>query len=238
MAKLKCISSGSHGNAYVIECKKETLLLELGVSWNEILCGINYHLDSVVGCLVTHKHVDHAKSTLNALKSGLSVYSCQDVANACKGVKVLPVGVKTQIGGFYVQPLIVPHNAMCYAYIITHKEFGKIVFATDCLDFKYKIKSVNHWLIECNHCEELMIDNMCNNIYSLSASENHLEISKTIKTLKANYSCELQNIVLLHLSQGNADKNSFIGRVQEGVWFNNVFVAENGFELELNESEF
>lgn len=238
MAKLKCISSGSHGNAYIIECENETLLLELGVAWNDILNGLNYNLKKVVGCLVSHKHNDHAKSIPNALKSGVSVFSCEEVSTIHKGVKTLYKGFKKTIGGFVIIPLPLKHNCECYGYIIKHKEFGKLVFATDCLDFKYKVKDVNHWLIECNHSEDIMIDNMCNNIYSVSANENHLEISKTIKALNANYSCELQNIVLLHLSQGNADKVSFIGRVKEEVCFNSVFVAESGFELELNESEF
>ena len=238
MAKLKCISSGSQGNSYIIECENETLLLELGVAWNDILKGLNYNLKKVVGCLVSHKHNDHSKSIPNAIKNGVSVFSCEEVSAIHKGVKTLHKGFKKTISGFVIIPLPLKHNCECYGYIIKHKEFGKLVFATDCLDFRYKVKDVNHWLIECNHSEDLMIDNMCNNIYSISASENHLEINKTIKALNANYSCVLQNIVLLHLSQGNADKNSFIGRVQEEVWFNNVFVAEDGFELELNESEF
>jgi phosphoribosyl 1,2-cyclic phosphodiesterase len=238
MAKLKCISSGSQGNSYIIECENETLLLELGVSWNEILKGLSYDLKNVQACLVSHHHQDHAKSIPNAIKSGVSVFSCEEVSTIYKGVKTLHKGLKKTLGGFVIIPLPLKHNCECYGYIIKHKEFGKIVFATDCLDFKYKIKDVNHWLIECNHSEDLMIDNMCNNVYSVSASENHLEINKTIKALNANHSCELQNVVLLHLSHGNADKESFIGRVQEEVCFNNVFVAESGFELELNESEF
>lgn len=57
MAKLKCISSGSQGNSYIIECENETLLLELGVSWNDILKGLNYDLKKVRACLVSHHHL-------------------------------------------------------------------------------------------------------------------------------------------------------------------------------------
>lgn len=186
--------------------------------------------------LLSHK--DHSKSVPNALKSGLSVYSCQDVANTYKGVKVLPVGVKTQIGGFKVQPLLVPHNVMCYSYLITHEEMGKLVFATDCADFRYKIRGVHHWIIECNHCEELMLEHALNNVYSRSASENHLEIKQTVDVLKNNFCVDTQTIVLCHLSQGNADEKEFAQRVKNELAFSNVYVAKPNLEIELNKSEF
>jgi phosphoribosyl 1,2-cyclic phosphodiesterase len=238
MAKLKILSSGSSGNAYILECNGERLLLELGIKWNDILIGLNYDLTNITACITTHAHLDHSKSVPNALKSGLSVYSCQDVANTYKGVKDLPVGVKTKIGGFKVQPLIVPHNTMCYAYIITHEEMGKLVFATDCADFRYKIRGVHHWLIECNHCEELMLEHALNNVYSMSASENHLEIKQTIDILKNNFCVDTQTIVLCHLSQGNADEKEFEQRVKNELAFSNVYVAKPNLEIELNKSEF
>lgn len=238
MAKLKCLSSGSIGNAYILECNGERLLLELGIKWNDILRGLNYDLSNITACLVTHEHLDHSKSVPNALKSGLSVFSNKEVESIYKGVKVLPVGVKTQIGGFKVQPLIVPHNTMCYAYIITHEEAGKLVFLTDAAEFRYKIRGVHHWIIECNHCEELMLEHALNNVYSMSASENHLEIGQTIDVLKNNFCVDTQTIVLCHLSQGNADEKEFEQRVKNELVFSNVYVAKPNLEIELNKSEF
>lgn len=186
--------------------------------------------------LLSHK--DHSKSVPNAIKSGLSVFSNKEVGSIYKYVKALPVGVKTQIGGFKVQPLIVPHNTMCYAYIITHEEMGKLVFATDCAEFRYKIRGVHHWIIECNHCEELMLEHALNNVYSMSASENHLEVKQTIDVLKNNFCVDTQTIVLCHLSQGNADEKEFEQRVKKELAFSNVFVARPNLEIELNKSEF
>ena len=54
MAKLNVISSGSSGNAYILDCDNEQLIIELGVSWKEILKGLNYKIDSVVGALCSH----------------------------------------------------------------------------------------------------------------------------------------------------------------------------------------
>lgn len=54
MAKLIVVGSGSAGNSYIIQTKKETLLLELGVRWDKILGALNYKIKDVVGALCTH----------------------------------------------------------------------------------------------------------------------------------------------------------------------------------------
>lgn len=55
MAELLCFGSGSSGNAYIIKCEKETLLLELGLSYREIIKNLNYEINGVAGCLVSHR---------------------------------------------------------------------------------------------------------------------------------------------------------------------------------------
>lgn len=52
--KLKILSSGSIGNGYILECNNERLIIELGVSWGDILKGLNYKIDDVAGCIVSH----------------------------------------------------------------------------------------------------------------------------------------------------------------------------------------
>ena len=55
MATFKTISSGSHGNSYILECGNEQLLIELGISWKEIMKGLDYKLGNVVGALCSHR---------------------------------------------------------------------------------------------------------------------------------------------------------------------------------------
>lgn len=57
MATLKTLSSGSHGNSYILECGNEQLLIELGISWKDILKGLDYNLTKVRACLVSHQHL-------------------------------------------------------------------------------------------------------------------------------------------------------------------------------------
>lgn len=56
MATLKVVGSGSKANTYLLETKDETLILDLGCKWNDILECLNFKIDKVVGVLVTHSH--------------------------------------------------------------------------------------------------------------------------------------------------------------------------------------
>lgn len=238
MAQLKVLSSSSEGNCYILECNDEKLIIELGCSWKDIMSNLNYDLSKVRGTLVSHKHLDHSKSIPNALRYGLSVYSCEDVQSIHSKVKVLKKGVKTRIGGFIVQPIPVEHSCECYAFLIEHKDIGRLAFVTDCVSFPYKIKNVNHWLIEANNDEMLMIDHLCEGYNSHSMSNQHLEINDTIDVLKRNYSLSLQTILLLHLSAGNSNAEGFKQRVKEAIGVSNVFIADKGLTINLEKDEF
>ena len=53
---IRVVDSGSQGNAYILECQNEILLLELGVSWKDIVKALNFNLSKVVGVCVSHAH--------------------------------------------------------------------------------------------------------------------------------------------------------------------------------------
>lgn len=55
---LGTIGTGSSGNAYYTKADNgEILLLDAGLPIDVIKRGINYEVGSVVGCIVTHKHL-------------------------------------------------------------------------------------------------------------------------------------------------------------------------------------
>lgn len=55
MVELKVIGSGSRGNAYMIKCSNESILIECGLSFNEILKGVDYDVADCVACVVSHR---------------------------------------------------------------------------------------------------------------------------------------------------------------------------------------
>lgn len=240
MAILNVISSGSQGNAYILESNGEKLLIELGVAWKDILKSLNYKINDVCGCLVSHKHTDHAnKDTIKkVIQYGIPIYSCEEIREIDKHITNIKKGRKTLIGGFKIQPIPLKHSCECFGYLIETQDNQKIVFATDCCEFLYKIKNVNHWLIECNWSEDILIDNMCDNAEMRSRHEYHLELNDTIFALKENFSSSMNTVVLLHLSNGNSNEEMFKSRISEELGFFNVHIAEKGLKIELNPCEF
>ena len=237
MAILNVISSGSQGNAYILESNGEKLLIELGVAWKDILKSLNYKIDDVIGCLVSHKHGDHAnKDTIKkVIQYGIPIYSCEETREVDKRIINIKKGRKTSIGGFKIQPIPLQHSCECFGYLIETSDNQRIVFATDCCEFLYKIKNVNHWLIECNWSEEILIDNMCDNAEMRSRHEHHLELNDTIFALKDNFSSCMNTVVLLHLSNGNSNEEMFKSRVSEELGFFNIHIAKKGLSLQLQD---
>ena len=183
-------------------------------------------------------HGDHSRSIKDALFYGLPVFSCQEVADKYDGVAVLELGKKTKIGNFKVQPISVKHSCECYAYLIEHEDMGKLLFATDCSYFKYIIKNLNHILIEANHDDSTILNNMKKNRYTASQFKNHMNFDNTLRTIKANNNIYLQNIILCHLSNSNSNSNNYIQSIKEEIGISNVFVANNGLEVDLSKEEF
>lgn len=233
MARLQCLNSSSAGNCFILTCGDEKLVLDLGVDWIKTLKALDYNIRDVVGCLCSHVHSDHSKAIPKALKYCLDIYSCQEVCDKFEGVQLLPKGVKTSIGGFKVQPLAIKHNVENYAYIITHEDMGKLVFALDCEEFLYKIRDVNHWVIEANHDFDVMLDHALENMYSASASENHLSIDQCVDALSINACDVTTTVILAHLSDANSHAARFRAAIKEALGIEEVYIAQKGLDVEL-----
>lgn len=55
---VKCLGTGSSGNAYALTDKNgKILLLDCGLSIKEIKAGIDFRVSDIVGCVVTHSHL-------------------------------------------------------------------------------------------------------------------------------------------------------------------------------------
>lgn len=219
---IKVLSTGSKGNSYIIQAGEEFLLLELGIPFKEVLKGLNFNLNNVVGCLVSHRHKDHSQSIEQALKRSLNIYCNQDVAKSITGdnrrINIIEPLKKIKIGEFTILPFDCQHTnndgSICpnLGFLISHKALGKILFATDTYYLKYTFKGLDHILIECNYTEQDL------NIvpsYKSRTIKSHMSLETLKETLKTWDLSKTKDITLIHLSGEYGDSEYFKKEIEK-----------------------
>lgn len=240
---VKILGSNSKGNCYILEGEKETLLLECGLPFKEILRGLEFKLDKVVGCLVTHEHKDHCKGIEKALGSAIDCYTSQGTIDALGASNTFLHSVEKnkifKIGGFSIMPFDVHHDANePYGYLIKHQEMGLMLFATDTYYLDYKFSNLNHILIECNYDKNILEESGLDDSVKARIIKSHFEINNVKDFLKANDLSDVRNIILLHLSESNSSDNFLKEIDQVSLNQNSVFIAEKGLEVNLDLTPF
>ena len=69
---------------------------------------------------------------------------------------------------------------------------------------------------------------------SIDRANTMINIIQTIEVLNNNFCDATRTIVLAHLSDGNSNASDFLPRTQEELGFENVFIADKGVEIEIN----
>lgn len=236
---LKVLGSNSKGNCYLLSTSKETLIIECGIKYKDILAGLDYDLSKVVGCLVTHEHKDHSKSIVDLIGDGIDIYaSAGTIENSLREEEINPYRVKKvnnkpfNPGTFTILPFNVHHDAEePLGFLIHHKEIGNLLFLTDTYYCDYNFKNLNHILVECNYSKEYIEDetlSLRNRIVN-----SHFELSNVINFLKSNDLGKVRNIMLLHLSSINASESHFKDEVEKNIGLP-ITIAKKGIEIDLN----
>ncbi len=244
--KLKVINSNSKGNAYILENENEALLIECGVNFKEIKKALNFDISKVVGCLVTHNHKDHYKSVLDVQKAGIDVYASQGTFSKIvflfHRAMVLYHKKPQKIGNFTILPFNVKHDAVePLGFLIRHRECGLVLFLTDSYYSPYTFKNLNNIIIEANYSEKILdARDESGDLHGIIRNRvltSHLSLETCKKLLLANDLSKVNNIVLIHLSDGNSDEKQFIEEIQCAT-NKNVFVARPNMEIEFNKTPF
>lgn len=237
MSVLKVLNSGSKGNCYLLITPTETLIIEAGIRYKEILKGLDFKLDKVVGCLVSHEHKDHSKAINDLIKNGIDIYSSKGTFKTL-GIenyrsKVIKANKKQQIGNFTILPFDVVHDAEePLGFLIKHQDIGTLLFITDTCYCEYNFRNIDNILVECNYIKENLEEYCIETSLSARIKDTHFELENVIKFLKASDLSKVKNIMLLHLSEKHGDDVVMKEKVEEVTGIP-VTIAEKRIEMNL-----
>ncbi len=235
--RMKILASGSSGNCYFLQNKEETLIIECGVPYKEILRGLDFNIGNVLGCLVTHEHKDHAKAIRDIIKAGIDIYTTEGTALACAALEYRVKHIKSErqfnLGDYKILPFEVEHDASePLGFLIQHNDFGKLLFITDSYYCQYKFSGLNHIMIECNFSSEILQENQYSLVLTNRLLVSHFSLENVKEFLKANDLSNVKDITLLHLSNGNSDAKLFKEEIEKLTGIP-TYIAVSGLEIDL-----
>ena len=240
--QLIVLGSSSKGNCYLLQNDSDTLIIECGVSINDIKKALNFSFDNVAGCIVSHEHGDHAKSIVDVLKIGIAVYTSRGTMRALDldvrhhRLHTIKEGEEFKVKSFKVKPFRIEHDvAEPLGFIIYHPECGSVLFITDSYYVKDTFKNIHNIIIEANFSQEIIEERVRNgaspDFLRNRIFKSHMSIETCKKTLLANDLSKVQNIVLIHLSDGNSNAAQFKQIIQSATG-KRVYVADAGDVIE------
>lgn len=244
--KLRVIGSSSSGNCYVLEGETEALIVECGCPLRDIKKAIDWNVRKIVGACVTHRHSDHSKHIKEILLAGIRVLALQDVFEE-NNLSEYPFTTRIEpnkgykVGGFRIQPFAVHHDVPCVGFIIQHPEIGKLMFVTDTAAMGYKIDGLTHIMIEANYADDIVDENIEKGHISAAMRNrvfgSHLSIDTTKRILGRQNLSQVEDIILIHLSDGNSDEKRFIREIIE-LTGKPVYAANKGMIINLQKTPF
>lgn len=226
MNKIICLGSGSKGNSYAVDDGRSVLLLEAGLSASKITAGYREMLPRVVGCLITHEHMDHARGAAELARRGIPLYLSKGTMENLPGIQnpyALKIIRAYEPFHLYEQgevlwtvlPWAAQHDAAePLGFLIQSRTTGeKLLFATDTCFIPNTFRGLNTIMIECNYDRHILERAISNGrtdpriLHRLEISHFGLHNVKTM--LAANDLRQVSHIYLLHVSAANGDKRAF-----------------------------
>lgn len=225
------LASSSAGNAYLLEDKGSRILLECGLPIKKLRAVVP-GLTGLTGCLITHEHKDHSRSTEALLDLGVPVWMTRGTAEALScGAAQLIRAAEDRPGGFLpfavgtieVLPFTVYHDAAepVGFYIRSRVDGERLLFATDTCAVPFSFPGLTTIAVEANFSEEILSRSVkLPKEIRKRIANSHMEIQQTCQFLRRLDKSRLREVYLIHLSDSHARESLFVdlvGRECPGV---------------------
>ena len=139
-------------------------------------------------------------------------------------------------------PFDVKHNCKePFGFIINHPECGNVLFITDSYYVAYTFKNLNNILVEANYSTDIvnqrLIDGNIHGKVRDRLIESHMSLDTCKALLRANDLTAVNNIILIHLSDGNSNAELFKKEVAAETG-KKVTIASKGIEIDFGKTPF
>lgn len=240
--QLKILASSSKGNCYILENDSEALIIECGITVSDIKRALNFSFVKVAGCLVSHEHLDHSKCIRDLMRLGVNIYTSRGTIRQLElpvnhhRLMSIQAGEVVRAGRFKVLPFKIHHDAAePLGFIINHRETGNVLFITDAIYVENTFKNIHNIIIEANFSQDIIDERLANGsspeFLRNRIFKSHMSLETCKQTLRANDLSKVNNIVLIHLSDGNSNAVLFRQEI-ESCTAKRVFVADAGIIID------
>lgn len=212
--------TGSAGNLYRIN----DILLEAGVPIRVIKEALNFRLSGVRACLVSHSHMDHAKSAKDIMRAGIDLYCSRETAEALglKGhrLHIVEAGTQVDIGPWMIMPFNLVHDVPNLGFLLA-KGNERVLYATDTNYIPNRFQNLTHIMLGVGYDSEVLKDNIMQGIIDSSLGKrilkNHMSLQTALGFFRANDMSKVEEIHLLHLSNTNSNDEKFRREVEKAT---------------------
>ena len=236
--EFKSYASSSKGNLYTLSDGQETILIECGLSIKGIKRLLGFGLSGISFCLLSHAHADHSKAAADILKAGIDLYTSAGTMDALAlqshRLHAVQAGKQFTSGNWIVMPVEAQHDTPePLAFLIYNKHTReRLLFATDTFYLKNVFTGLNIIAVECNYAVDILEENVAAGRIPAELKKrlmrSHFELSNVKRFLQANDLSQVQEIWLIHLSDGNSDAERFKREIQQITGKHVCIAAERG----------
>lgn len=233
MLTFKTLASGSTGNAYVVSDGTTQLLLEAGIQFKKVQQLMKFQTSNLAGVLITHEHGDHAKGLKTFIERGTPVYMSEGTKEALNldahNVKTVTLDESRstdearvyksfRVGTFTILPFGAEHDVSePVSFLIQSDNGKKLLFMTDTYYCRFNFAGVHIFACECNYDTATINENVASG--SLHPAQrkrvmrSHMSLETLTEFFKSNDLSQCEEIYLLHLSNGNANRETIFNEV-------------------------
>ena len=215
MIKISTYASSSLGNLYQISDGETKLLLECGLPIMGIKKHLNFKLSEISACLLSHAHLDHARSAQQIMDVGIDLFCSQETATELKlsghRLQIIQPLKQFQVGPWTVLPLDGIHDVPVLNFLIVGRQGKKLLFLIDSAYSKYRFKDVNYIMLGINFDSDILKKNVKAGRIHLGLAQriiqSHMSLKTALQFFRDQDLSKVEEIHVIHCSEMNLDKD-------------------------------